>query len=474
MSNTFFKPSSGSSGLLPPPARAAASSGADGNGKPSPQVVAQAANGRPPRVAYIINYFPNLIETMIYREVEALRDAGYHIHTFSIRRPDDTLIPADAQALAADTFYILPVSIPRLVTRHLRALARYPKRYWQALFEVMNGTHVRLRDRVRTLCHFVEAVTVLPDMERLQLDHLHAHWAVGATTVAMVVSRFLDIPFTFTAHAYDIWREQLILPEKLRAAARTITCTGCNRQHLIDAYGGDPGKVRVVYHGLDLRRFQPRPRVAKPAPVILSVGRLVEQKGYDRLLRACAVLKSEGEPFECRIIGDGPLRGDLEALAGELRVDDRVHFLGKMFHDALLEEYATADLFALLCVPASDDDRDGIPNTLIEAMAMELPAVSTRFSGIPELVIDGESGLLVDTADHDGAVAALRALLRDADRRQRMGAAGRRYVCDSFNLDSSTAALDETFRSVIAVRRRAVAVGKPDLARGAASSSRGR
>jgi glycosyltransferase involved in cell wall biosynthesis len=404
-------------------------------------------------VAYFINYFPNLIETMIYREVEALRGLGYEVHTFSIRRPDDALIPADAHALAASTLYILPLAIPRLIVRHLRALARHPLRYWQVSWEVLTGTHARLRDRFRTLCHFVEAVTVLPEIERLQIDHLHGHWAVGATTVAMVVSRFLDIPFTFTAHAYDIWREQLLLPEKLSAAARTITCTGCNRQHLIDAHGGDPAKIRVVYHGLDLLRFVARPRVAGSDPVILSVGRLVEQKGYDRLLRACAALAMEGERFQCRIVGDGPLRGKLEALARELHLDDRVRFVGKMFHDELIEQYAAADLFALLCVPASDDDRDGIPNTLIEAMAMELPAVSTRFSGVPELVTDGETGLLVDTDDHDGAVAALRVLLRDSDLRHRMGVAGRRRVRDAFTIEASTAALDETFQSFIAARR---------------------
>lgn len=434
---------------------------------------AMAKHGGEPRVAYFINCFPNLIETMIYREVEALRGLGYEIHTFSIRRPDRALIPADAQGLAAITSYILPVAIPRLIARQLRAIRRYPLRYWQTLFAVMRGTHVRFRDRLRTLCHFVEAVTVLPEIERLQIDHLHAHWAVGATTVAMVVSRFLGIPFTFTAHAYDIWREQLLLPEKLRAAARTITCTGCNRQHLIDAYAGDPAKIRVVYHGLDLERFRPRPRSANPEPVILSVGRLVEQKGYDRLLRACAALMLEGERFECRIVGEGPLRAQLEALARELRLDGRVRFLGKMFHDDLIGEYASADLFAMLCMPASDDDRDGIPNTLIEGMAMQLPVVSTRFSGIPELVVDGETGLLVDIADHEGAVAALRALLRDAVLRQRLGAAGRRRVRDAFTIEASTAALDETFQGLIAARRNSAimssAVSGPGRAESAAS-----
>jgi len=402
------------------------------------------------RIAYFINCFPNVIETMIYREVEALRQVGYQIVTFSIRRPPDGLVPGDALSVAARTTYLLPIPISRMLLRHLGALVRFPLRYWRVLFEVMTGIHGRSRDRLRTLCHFVEAVTILPEIERMSIDHLHAHWAVGATTVAMVVSRFLDIPFSFTAHAYDIWREQLLLPEKLRAAALTMTCTDCNRQRLIDAYGAEPAKVRVVYHGLDLNRFQPRAHPANAIPRILSVGRLVEQKGYDRLLRACAALAAEGLEFECCIVGEGPLRAELESLTAALGLTERVRFLGKLFQDKVIEEYERADLFALYCIPARDDDRDGIPNTLIEAMAMELPVVSTHFSGIPELVVDGEAGLLVDTHDDNEAVAALRALLGDPQRRHRMGQAGRRKVRESFAIETTTTLLDQIFQEITA------------------------
>jgi glycosyltransferase involved in cell wall biosynthesis len=408
--------------------------------------------GGPPRLAYFINLFPNLIETMIYREVESLRATGYTASIFSIRRPDDSLIPPEAEHLVAGTYYILPVSPWRLVASHLGALLRYPLRYWQILFEVLNGTHARLRGRFRTLCHFAEAVVVLPVVERLGVDHLHAHWALGSTTIAMVVSRFLGIPFSFTAHAYDIWRERLLLPEKLRAAALTVTCTDCNRRHLIEVFGADPVKVRVVYHGLDVAQFQSRPRAVNAEPVVLSVGRLVEQKGFDRLLRACAALAAEGVRFQCDIVGEGPLRAELEALKDELQLGGRVRFLGKMFHDELIDHYAEADVFALLCVPASDDDRDGIPNTLIEAMAMELPVVSTRFSGVPELVVDGETGLLVETDDHSGAVTALRTLLNRADLRARLGRAGRRRVREGFTIQASAAKLDATFTSLLAAR----------------------
>src|SRR5262245_11016293 len=295
---------------------------------------------KPKRLAYFINCFPNLIETMIYREVGALRALGNEVCIFSIRRPDPANIPAEAQSFCDDTFYILPMGPLRLLNTHIRAFTRSPVRYWHILFAVLSGTHMRFRDRLRTLCHFIEAVAVLPAIERLQVDHLHAHWAVGATTSAMVISQFLGIPFTFTAHAYDIWREKLLLPEKLRAAQAIVTCTDYNRQHLAKTYGVSLEKLHVVYHGVELRRFQPGEQPRNAEPVLLSVGRLVEQKGLDRLLRACAALAQQGYRLRCDIIGDGPLRHDLEQLTEALGLGERVHFHGRLFQEQLIEHYA--------------------------------------------------------------------------------------------------------------------------------------
>jgi glycosyltransferase involved in cell wall biosynthesis len=421
------------------------------------------------RIAYFINMFPNLIETMIYREVGALRALDTDVFTFSIRRPDPSQVSAEARHFFEGTTYILPVGPLRLIGTHLRALLGHPVRYCAVLLEVMRGTHSRFRDRVRTLCHFAEAVTVLPEIRRLRVDQLHAHWAVGSATIAMVVSRFLDIPFTFTAHAYDIWRDQLLLPEKLHAARLVVTCTDYNRRHLETTYAVPADRFRVVYHGVDLDRFHRVESRRSARPVILSVGRLVEQKGFDRLLRACAEVVRAGQDFRCEIVGDGPLRGALEKLASELDLADRVHFTGKLFQEDLIRHYADADVFALLCMPASDDDRDGIPNTLIEAMAMELPVVSTTFTGVPELVVDGDAGLLVDAEDVAGAARALRALLGDAARRREMGEAGRRRVAAGFTIGGSARRLNEVFHELASAHP-----SKPPVLDGAGAPEAGR
>ena len=410
-------------------------------GAPEPS----ATFGNKKRLAYFINCFPNFIEAMIYREVMALCARGHELITFSIRRPQAADVPAEAAPLMKDTIYILPVRPWHLIWAHARAFVRSPVTYLRTLGEVVSGTHERFRDRLRSLCHFGEAVLILPEVRRLGIEHLHAHWAVGAATCAMVVSRFLDIPFTFTAHAYDIWLDRLLLPEKLRAADMIITCTDYNRRHLIDAYDTPAEKLRVVYHGLDLERFQRRARPSNDRPVLLSVGRLVEQKGYEDLLHVCAELAHEGLDFRCDIIGEGPLRQRLERLVDQLGLHAVVRMPGRLVGDAVLDCYLRADLFALFCVQASDGDRDGIPNTMIEAMAMELPIVSTRYSGVPELVLEGTTGLLVDCGDRKAMVEAIRLLMTRQDLRASMGSAGRARVMEDFSTAASIAKLEGIF-----------------------------
>ena len=400
------------------------------------------------RRAYIINQFPSFIETMIYREVGALRALGENIATFSIRRPRLSDVPHEALRFVDDTYYILPIGTVRFIRAHLAALVRYPVRYWSTLFEVLTATHSSHRDRLRTLAHFAEAVTLLDEMTRRQIDHIHAHWAVGSATCAMVVSRFLGIPFSFTAHAYDVWRDKLLLPEKVHAASFVVTCTDYNRRHLVETYGVSPEKVRVVYHGVDVARFVPEPPARNGGePTLLAVGRLVEQKGFDRFVSACAKLVSDGYRFRCQIVGDGPLRQALEEQTRRLGLDSRITFAGRKLQEELVAYYASADVFVMPCIPASDNDRDGIPNTLIEAMAMEVPVVSTRFSGIPELVADGVNGRLVEPGDVDGLAEALAQMIGHPDERRRMGKAGRHRVLDRFTIERSAECIRDTFEA---------------------------
>jgi glycosyltransferase involved in cell wall biosynthesis len=392
-----------------------------------------------------MNLFPNLTETFIYREVDSVRACGVDILTYSMRAPRVDEVSAEARKYFADTHYILPVPVRLFVTSHLAAFLQDPRRYLRVAFDAVTGTHDHWADRLRTLAHFAEAVTVMPVIRASGVQHLHAHFAVGSATVTWVLARLLDLPFSVTAHAYDIWQDRLLLPEKLSAAKFVVTCTEHNRQHLLATYPGTRATIVVVHHGVDARRFAPVDRRDRAVPHILAVGRLCEQKGFEILLRACALLAQQGEAFECRIIGDGPLRNALHALARELGMTTRVHFLGRAFQEEMPQYYAEADLFVLPCTQASDNDRDGIPNTLMEAMASGLPVVSTWFSGIPELVHHGTTGLLVERDDPAALAAAMRRLLREPALRQRFGAAGRERVMAHFSLERAAARLAELF-----------------------------
>ena len=396
------------------------------------------------RIAYFMNVFPYLSETFIYREVNALRTLGCELLTFAIRRPEPQEVAEEAQVFLQDTFYILPVPLSALLFTHHKVFWRDPGRYWRILRDVLTGTHDSVTDRLRSLCHFVEAVTVLPVIERSGVSHVHAHFAVGSATCAWIVSRFLHLQFSFTAHAYDIWLDRLLLPEKLQDADFVVTCTAANMHHLVETYQISPAKFHVIYHGVNVERFVPCDNGARQGPPrLLAVARLVEQKGLEYLLQACALLQREGYVFSCEIVGDGPLATMLSELAAELELGSCVQFAGRVFQEDIMAHYAAASLFVLPCIPASNNDRDGIPNTLMEAMACGLPIVSTAFSGIPELVIDGEHGVLVGPGDAVALAGAIRQFLDDPDLGQAMGAAGRARVVEHFSVSTSATTLCE-------------------------------
>jgi glycosyltransferase involved in cell wall biosynthesis len=282
-------------------------------------------------------------------------------------------------------------------------------------------------------------------MRESRVRHIHAHFAVGSATCAWVLARFLRLPFSFTAHAYDIWQDRLLLSEKLRGAAFVVTCTEYNRRHLLQLVPNLTRPIHVVYHGVDTQRFVPTARPVRAVPRILAVGRLCEQKGFATLLRGCAMLAQWGEPFECTIVGDGPLADSLRVLARQLELDERIHFLGRAFQEQMPDHYAQSDLFVLPCTRANDNDRDGIPNTIKEAMATGLAVVSTWFSGVPELVVDEVTGLLV-APDHPEALArAMQRLLQSPDLRCRFGTAGRERVVIEASMVAATAQLAALF-----------------------------
>lgn len=388
----------------------------------------------PDAVAYVVGTYPLLTTTFIDREIRILRGLGVTVDVVSLRRPHGRLSPAQAEA-AADVRYVLPVSPWELLTSHVRFLFTRPRTFLGTLWHVLTRDHPSLRSRLKTLLHFGEGVQVADILGRRRAyTRIHAHFVDRAATVALVAGRLLDLPYSATAHANDIYVNPVMLHEKLAAADFVATCTEYNAAHLRGSYPKVGDKVVCIHHGLDSERYEPPNRGGAGLPSIVAVGQLKEKKGLTYLIAACDELRRRGHEVACDIVGEGPLRDELEAQIRAAGLEGRVRLHGALEHADVVELYRTAALFALPCVTAGDGDRDGIPNVILEAMAMELPIVSTNHSGIPEAVEDGVNGILVPQRDVGTLTHALDRLLGDPVQRREMGRAGRRIVLERFDV----------------------------------------
>ena len=394
------------------------------------------------RIAYLVGSFPSLTKTFINREILEAKRQGINLVLIAIRRPGAFVMGGEVRQLAAETRYILPVGWFRFLADHLRFGLTRPRVYLATLIYLLTRRHDTLATRIKTFLHFGEGVVAAGLLQPERIHHIHAHFADRAATVALVASRLLGVPYSLTAHANDIYVAPVLLPEKIAHAKFVTTCTTYNQAHLEQL---TQRRIELVYHGLDLAALTPAPRPTRvdPWPLVLSVGQLKEKKGFKHLTRACGLLKSRGVEFRCEIIGEGPQRGELEQLVADCGLQDTVALRGALPNAEVMAQYGRATLFVLPCVVAGNADRDGIPNVLLEAMASRVSVITTRLSGIPELVEDGVTGLLVDPGDETALAEAIVRLLNDAELRGRLARQGRRRVEERFDIRVNTGRLVE-------------------------------
>jgi glycosyltransferase involved in cell wall biosynthesis len=292
-------------------------------------------------------------------------------------------------------------------------------------------------------------------LEAPTVRHLHAHFCHGATTVTMFASELTGLRYSFTAHAKDIYQHGLnpgdLLQKKIQGAQFVTTCTGANQIYLANLMGTD--RLYKIYHGLDIHRFKPGPDkfTNVPEPMrIVSVGRYVEKKGFNYLLEACSLLKQRGHQFQCRIIGElGDQYLPLQQLRQQLDLEDCVTLGGPITHEDLALIYQQSDVFALPCQVLGNGDRDGIPNVLMEAMATGLAVVSTRISGIPELIESGKDGLLVAEKNSAEMADALQSLITDRQLITQLGIHARKTICEKFDARNTNQQLLSLFEACI-------------------------
>lgn len=404
------------------------------------------------RIAYVASQFPKLTETFILREVMNMEQRGFTVSVYSIRPRARGRLHAAALPYLERTHYA-----PWFGFAHVRAffslIARRPAGVARGLGYVLHDCLLHARypmNIVKNLFCLPKMFLITRHMEKLEVAHVHGHFANIPTTLAVFAARVLGIRYSFTGHAWDIFvpANQAGLAEKIHGATFVATCTGFNAALLKQlCHPSDRDKILLNHHGLDLSLYQPA--ASRETNRVVAGGSLVEQKGLEYLIDAAALLRDRGLEFRIEIVGDGPLRADLAQRIDAHRLADRVVLVGSMPHEELMVRMSTAAMVVLPSVETSDGFMDGIPNILIESLALAVPVVSSRLSGIPELVMEGETGQLVEQRNSAALADAMETLLRDPALGSAMGRAGRIRVEAMFDLDRNAAALVERFVQIL-------------------------
>jgi colanic acid/amylovoran biosynthesis glycosyltransferase len=398
-------------------------------------------------IAFINNHFPALSATFIYKEVIGLRNRGLPIRTFSIRRPDMCALSEDSLELTHTTTYLLPVNVSKFIKSHFYYIFKKPLSYFGTFFFLITRKFDNLfKDRIRTILHFCEGVyfaRIIHDDGRIL--HIHSHYASHPCTLAFVASRLTRIPFSFTAHAHDIWEDRLFLRDKINASKFLITCTYYGRQELLKIEGiKNKEKIQTIYHGVDTDKFRPKnDRVNRETFTILNIGRLVKDKAQKNLIEACKLLKEEGYIFECLIVGDGPLMKELKGYINENQLDKEIKLIGKVFQEQICEIYGMADIFVLTSV------RENLPNVLLESLAMGIPVIATNIAGIPELIKDKVTGILIELNDPHQLAEKIKLLIKDKRLAKELSENGRKSVCMNFDTNDMINKLEKIYLQLL-------------------------
>ncbi|HEX8982076.1 MAG TPA: glycosyltransferase [Ktedonobacterales bacterium] len=401
------------------------------------------------RIAYLLKRYPRLSETFILHEMLALEARGVDLHVYAMMDPNETTVHPDVKRLAASVTYLpLPTlgNVSLLARTHSILLWRDPRRYFASVRLALTRSNSLVGLR-----HLLRAGWLGLDLQRKGIRHLHAHFAHGPAATAQFVHALTGMPYSFTGHAKDIYTtEKARVSQRMREARFVVTCTSHNMEYLANLVDAKTAqRLHRIYHGVDLRRFHPQEPIEQEKPVILAVGRLVEKKGLRYLVEACAMLRNRGIAFRCLIVGGGPLRDALYEQITALQLDETIELLGPRTQEEVAQIYRQATVMALPCVVMDNGDRDGIPNVLVEAMAMGIPVVSTAISGIPELVQHAHSGLLVPPRDAAALAETLATLLADANQRRALGEAALQVVAERFDLAHNAARLEALFAATL-------------------------
>ena len=391
------------------------------------------------KIGYVLKSYPRLSQTFIVNELLAHERAGASIEIVSLRPPRDELRHASIERVRAPVTYLpWEASDTQAFWSAAGQLVALQPQAWHALKDVLDEPAEEVLQGMRVACWALER----------GIDHLHAHFGNVAAAVARLAARMAGLPYSFTAHAIDIFHDKVdpvVLGRKLADAKQVVTVSEFNRRFLQQRYGEAACNVRRVYNGLDMSEFEFASPHDRP-PMILAVGRLVEKKGFLDLVDACALLMRRGVNFRCLIVGDGPEEKALRAQIQLVGLAGRLDLAGVRSQEEVKRLIQASACIAAPCVVGRDGDMDGLPTVILEALALGTPCVSTDVTGIPEVLHDGATGLVVPQHMPERLADALERLLRDADLRVALAGQGRVLVEREFDIHRNT----EIIRALLA------------------------
>ena len=408
------------------------------------------------RIAYLAPEIPGLSSTFVYNEIFALTDDGFTIETFSVHRTGSFESDEKLKHMASNTTYLYEQGWLNIIVANAKCLLTAPLVYGKTMFMCFSDM-LKMASQPKVALglfyRFLIGGVLAGFLKKKQLSHLHIHFAHIPTDIGMYAAALAGISYSTTAHANDIFERAWLLKEKVERAKFLATISNFNVNWLIKL-GADKSKLQVVRCGVDSRQFNMRAEKQKKLPVLFGfLGRLVEKKGADVLLEACAHLRQQWTDFLVQIVGDGPLEQALKEKVSQLNLQDNIHFLGAKPHAEVAEWLGSLDYFVLPCVKDSQGDMDGIPVALMEAMLKGIPVISTDISGIPELVIGGETGLSapyssIESSNIESLAAILFSAISEplADVRQRVEKA-HDLVCSEYDLTINAKKLSKLIRT---------------------------
>ena len=384
--------------------------------------------------AYVFERFPSYVQTFCYREIAELDRQGEAPPIFSIRTPDKEPPQGWDEKIVARVQY-LPGE-PQLVGEIERTLKRKERN--QEIVELV-AEWGRRSDFLR----LYQAIYVGSRLQKLGINHVHAHFAGMAARTAFWINKFFGVPFSFTAHANDIFAPQefeIGLGKLIGAASAVVAVSDYAANFLKERFSANAAKIHCVYNGLDLARFK-RADFVNTVPTIVSIGRLIDKKGFADLIRACDLLKKRGHDFRCEITSEGPLENNLRTQIADLK--SQVNLAGPKTQAQIVQQLAEASVFALPCVVDPDGARDNLPTVIMEAMAAGLPVVSTTVGGIAEMVAQSETGFLVEPHNPVALADAIEKVIVDPALARRLGQAGYERAQQLFSIERNVRELRE-------------------------------